>query len=37
MNTFTYRAMTHNGEQVSGTLTAANSDEVASRIDYLGL
>ena len=37
MNTFTYRAMTHNGEQVSGTLSAANRDEVARRIDYLGL
>ena len=37
MPNFRYRALTHNGEIVSGVIAASTSTEVARRIDYLRL
>jgi len=37
MASFRYRALTQNGEVVSGSITAPNAVEVAHRIEYLGL
>ncbi|MDX6805929.1 type II secretion system F family protein [Terrihabitans rhizophilus] len=37
MATFTYRALTQGGELVSGSIQAASADEVARRIEFLGL
>ncbi|WP_036259490.1 type II secretion system F family protein [Methylocapsa aurea] len=37
MASFRYRALTHNGEVVSGTISAPTAAEVAHRIEYLGL
>jgi general secretion pathway protein F len=37
MRNFQYRALTQSGEIVSGSISAANSAEVARRIEYLGL
>jgi len=34
---FRYRALTQSGDLVSGSISAANAAEVASRIEYLGL
>lgn len=37
MTTFRYRALTSNGEVVSGSITALSAAEVAERVEYLGL
>ncbi|WOJ90161.1 type II secretion system F family protein [Methylocapsa polymorpha] len=37
MASFRYRALTQNGEVVSGSITAPTAAEVAHRIEYLGL
>ncbi len=37
MPNFTYRALTQNGEVVSGSISAASLAEVSQRIEYLGL
>src|SRR5215470_16848737 len=37
MPSFRYRALTQSGEMVSGTISAATVNEVARRIEYLGL
>jgi general secretion pathway protein F len=37
MPNFRYRALTQNGEMVSGSIAAASASEVAQRIEYLGL
>jgi len=37
MPTFHYRALSDNGELVSGVISASSAREVARRIDYLGL
>ena len=37
MPNFQYRALTQNGEVVSGSISAASAAEVARRIEYLGL
>ena len=37
MTNFQYRAMTQNGEIVSGSISAPSADEVAQRVEYLGL
>jgi general secretion pathway protein F len=37
MSTFRYRALTANGEVVSGSITAATAAEVSERVEYLGL
>ncbi|WP_026608365.1 type II secretion system F family protein [Methylocapsa acidiphila] len=37
MASFRYRALTQSGEVVSGSLSAPTADEVAHRIEYLGL
>ena len=37
MTNFRYRAMTKNGEVVSGSISALNAAEVAERVEYLGL
>lgn len=37
MPNFRYRALTQNGEVVSGSLSAADTAEVTQRIEYLGL
>lgn len=37
MANFRYRALTQNGEIVSGSISAANLAEVSQRIEYLGL
>ncbi len=35
--TFRYRALTPNGEVVSGSISAPSAAEVAERVEYLGL
>ena len=37
MTTFRYRALTPNGEVVSGSISALTAAEVAERVEYLGL
>lgn len=37
MTNFRYRAMTANGEVVSGSISASSAAEVAERVEYLGL
>jgi general secretion pathway protein F len=37
MMTFSYRALTPNGEVVSGSISAPSAAEVAERVEYLGL
>ncbi|HTV32130.1 MAG TPA: type II secretion system F family protein [Methylocella sp.] len=37
MTTFRYRALTQNGEMVSGSISASSAREVAERVEYLGL
>jgi general secretion pathway protein F len=37
MTNFRYRAMTRNGEVVSGSISASTAAEVAERVEYLGL
>ncbi len=37
MPNFRYRALTQNGEIVSGSISAASASEVSHRIEYLGL
>ena len=37
MTTFRYRALTPNGEVVSGSISATTAAEVAERVEYLGL
>lgn len=37
MTNFRYRAMTRNGEVVSGSIAASTAAEVAKRVEYLGL
>lgn len=37
MASFHYRAMTRNGEVVSGSISASTAAEVAERVEYLGL
>ncbi|HUB63974.1 MAG TPA: type II secretion system F family protein [Methylocella sp.] len=37
MTTFRYRALTPNGEVVSGSISAPTAAEVAERVEYLGL
>src|SRR5262245_1464999 len=37
MPNFRYRALTQNGELVSGSIAAASASEVSQRIEYLGL
>ncbi|MGH6728135.1 MAG: type II secretion system F family protein [Pseudolabrys sp.] len=37
MPSFRYRALTQNGDLVSGSITAPTAGEVANRIEYLGL
>ncbi len=37
MPNFQYRALTQNGEMVSGSISAATAGEVARRVEYLGL
>jgi general secretion pathway protein F len=37
MMTFRYRALTPNGEVVSGSISANTAVEVAERVEYLGL
>lgn len=37
MTTFHYRALTQNGEVVSGSISAPSAKEVAERVEYLGL
>jgi general secretion pathway protein F len=37
MTSFRYRALTPNGEVVSGSIAASTAAEVAERVEYLGL
>ena len=37
MSTFRYRALTANGDVVSGSISATTAAEVAERVEYLGL
>ncbi|MCI0600769.1 MAG: type II secretion system F family protein [Beijerinckiaceae bacterium] len=37
MTSFRYRAMTRNGDVVSGSISASTAAEVAERVEYLGL